>query len=64
MGGTCDDGKLREDKDYVCEETETRQVLVRPNKGEERDGDNQERADVHFHLPVHSVVHLEHVLEG
>ena len=63
-GGTCDDDQLGEDKEDVRKETEARQMLVRPNKGEERDGDNQERAEVYFHLPVHSVVHLEHVLEG
>ena len=63
-GGTCDDDQLREDKEDVRKETEARQMLVRPNKGEEWDGDNQERADVHFHLPVHSVIFLEQALEG
>ena len=64
-GKTCDDNQLREDKEDICKEAQARQVgQAGHDKGEKRDGDNEERAKVHPHLPLHGVILLEDALEG
>ena len=58
---------MREDKEDVCKEAEARQIgWVGQDEGEEWDGDDEERAEVHPCLPLHSVVLLEveDVLKG
>ena len=60
---TCDDNQLREDKEDICKEVQARQIgQAGGDKGEKRDGDNEERAEVHPHLPLHGVLLLEDVL--
>ena len=53
-----------EDKEDICKEAEARQIgQVGRDKGEKGDGDNEEGAQVHLHLPLHRVLLLEHALE-
>ena len=62
-GETCDDNELREDKEDICKEAQARQIgQAGGDKGEKRDGDNEERAEVHPPLPLHVVLLLEDVL--
>ena len=64
-GETCDDNELREDKENICKEAETRQVgQARQEKGEKGDGEDQKRAEVPSHLPIRCVIFCKEVLEG
>jgi len=60
VGESCDDNELRENKEDVCKEADSRQIgWVGQDEGEEWDGDDEERAKVHPCLAIHSVVLLE-----
>ena len=51
---------MRENKEDVCKEADSRQIgWVGQDEGEKWDGDDEERAKVHPCLAIHSVVLLE-----